>query len=74
MSYGGPCISHLLFANDSLLFCIADIEEPGWILQILRSYEIASGQTINLDNSRLFFWPHTSTQKKLLEFLRNKII
>ena len=39
---GGVCVSHLLFANDCLLFGQAKIEECQNLLHLLHSYEIAS--------------------------------
>ena len=41
------CISHLLFADDSLLFCRATVEECQRLLDLLEIYEAASGQAIN---------------------------
>ena len=35
----GPKISHLFFANDSLLFCRAKVEEVNTIKSILKVYE-----------------------------------
>ena len=43
----GVCISHLLFADDRMLFCQATIEECQKVLEILGKYEAASGQAIN---------------------------
>lgn len=54
VSYGGPCVSHLLFADDSLLFCAADKSESECILKILNNYEAVSGQCVNLDKMGLF--------------------
>ena len=40
----GPKLTHLLFANDSLLFCKATTEECAKVPNILETYEIASSQ------------------------------
>ena len=43
----GVCISHLLFADDSLFFCRATVEECQLLLDLLETYEAASRQAIN---------------------------
>lgn len=52
---GGPKISHLYFADDSLLFCHAKVEEVKSIQAILKVCEKASGQQINAEKTTLFF-------------------
>lgn len=47
-SQQGVCISHLLFADNSLLFCRATVEECQRLLDLLGTYEAASGQAIIL--------------------------
>lgn len=44
----GPSVNHLLFADDSLLFCRATESECHQINEILSSYECASSQKVNL--------------------------
>lgn len=48
-------LSHLFFADDSLLFCRANIMEWGSIQQLLKVYENASGQKINKEKTSIFF-------------------
>ena len=49
----GVWVSHLLFADDSLLFCQATMEEGQRLLQLLGQYEAASGQAINRKETTL---------------------
>lgn len=48
-------VSHLLFADDCFLFCRSKIAEVKQIMDILRIYEEASGQEINMIKSEVFF-------------------
>ena len=51
----GPQLTHLLFADDSLLFCRASTEECATVLNTLETYENVSGQKVNRNNTALFF-------------------
>ena len=70
-SRGGPCISHLLFADDSLLFCRASVEECQQVISLLKLYKDALGQKVNTDKTSLFFSSNTSfeTQESIKQAL-----
>lgn len=55
VSSRAPSVSHLLFADDTLIFCLATKEAASTIDDILHGYSLASGQTINLDKSIALF-------------------
>lgn len=50
-----PIISHMLFADDSYLYCKADSNEASRVIELLGSYEKASGQRINRGKSTVFY-------------------
>ncbi|KAL9667168.1 hypothetical protein QQ045_001517 [Rhodiola kirilowii] len=52
---GAPEISHLLFADDSMIFLKADIRNAQNLKQVLKEYELLSGQMINFAKSEIFF-------------------
>ena len=60
-----PTISHLLFADDSLLFCHTNQNEVTEINEILQLYAEASGQCINMEKSSIFFNSNTNQQQHL---------
>ena len=53
------CISHLLFADDSFIFCQATMEECHHLMNLLECYESASSQAINRQKTSIFFSKNT---------------
>lgn len=54
-SSSGHVVHHLLFAYDSLFICKAELSQCFEFLKIMDSYEVATGQTMNLDKSAIAF-------------------
>ena len=66
LSKKSPSLTHLLFADDSLLFCKSNVEECQNFLEVLHIYERRSGQQINKAKTTIFFSKSTSEEEKLL--------
>ena len=59
-----PLVSHLLFANDYIVFCNASKEEELRLLKILKVYERESRQKLNREKTSLFFSKNTIVEVK----------
>ena len=59
-----PLVSHLLFADDCVVFGKASKEEGFRLLKILEVYEKESGQKLNREKTSLFFSKNTSVEVK----------
>ena len=59
-----PGISHLLFADDTLLFFRANGEEAAQVKEVLSTYARATGQLINPAKCSIMFSPKCSQAKK----------
>jgi hypothetical protein len=57
VSFGrnGPTITHLLFADDSVVFMEATSSSMEALRSVLRKYEVSSGQKVNYTKSSIFF-------------------
>ena len=64
-------ITHLFFADDSLLFVRATEEEVENVKEILATYEVASGQKLNMDKSEVSFSRNIDRERK--EILQMKL-
>ena len=61
---GGPRVSHLFFADDSIIFCRASSDECEALQNLLLLYENASGQKVNGDKTALFFSHNTPQDRR----------
>ena len=59
MCRNAPSVSHLLFADDSLILMKADMTNATSLQQVLDTYYINSGQLVSLAKSSIFFSPNT---------------
>lgn len=61
---GSPPISHLLFADDSLYLCRAEIPQCAELMKIINTYGCSSGQRLNVDKSSILFGNKVPTDTK----------
>ena len=59
VSRGALSISHLFFADDSIIFCRVSILECERVLKVLEDYERDSGQKVNKEKIALYFSKNT---------------
>ena len=50
---GAPRISHLLFADDSIVFCRSSLDEASRVMKVLEDYEGDSGKRLNKEKTSL---------------------
>ncbi|KAL5851955.1 hypothetical protein ACOSQ3_007073 [Xanthoceras sorbifolium] len=55
---GSPLVSHLFFANDSIIFCRASVASREAIKFVLQVYEKGLRQQVNLQKSCITFSPN----------------
>ena len=71
-----PQISHLLFEDNSIIFCRSTMEEGNRGIKVLKDYEEAFGQKLNKEKTFLFFSKNTKrdTQEGIKDLFGAQII
>jgi len=55
LCYNAPVISHLLFTDDTMIFCKACVGQAQSLKDILQMYESVAGQTVNYVKTEVIF-------------------
>ncbi|KAL0300394.1 UNVERIFIED_CONTAM: hypothetical protein Sangu_3122900 [Sesamum angustifolium] len=64
ISRQGPRVSHLLFADDTLIFCQASGEAMYCVKRVLKEFEAASRMVVNLEKLEILFCRNISERQK----------
>lgn len=59
-----PKVTHLFFADDSIIFTRANDQEASVLVDILKKYEDLSGQKVNIDKCEVSFSKNFEQQRK----------
>lgn len=62
-------VSHLFFADDSLLFAKARMASAIGLRHVIRDYEVTSGHMVNFQKSSLYFRPYVD--QVMIEKIKN---
>ena len=63
-SKSGPAFSHLMFANDVVLFTKANLKNCHAIRKVLETFCRKSGQSVSEAKTRVFFSPNVDQDTK----------
>ena len=76
MCRGAPQVSHLLFADDSIIFCRESVSEGQRVMKVLVDYEQELGHKLNKEKTSLFFSRNTNreSQEEIKELFGVQII
>ena len=59
-----PTITHLLFVDDSVIYCKAIEQESRELCEILHKYEEVTDQKMNTEKSSVFFSKNTNEETR----------
>lgn len=62
---GAPSINHLLFVDDSVIFCKTNVDTTKKVQSLLIEYEVASGKCVNLNKTAMVFSRNTPTHIRI---------
>ena len=51
--HSGVCVSHLLYVDDTILFCDAHLEQLLYIHMVLTCFEVVTGLKVNMTKSEM---------------------
>lgn len=73
---GGTSLNYFLFADDSIRFCSATIEEWRRVKNLLHTYEKGSVQVVNNQKSFIFFSSNTlaSNKEAIVQEIGGKLV
>ena len=69
----GLCVLHLLFADDNILFCDADMTQIVYIQLLLTCFEAVTGLRVNLGKSEIVLVGEVENVSEQADLLYSKV-